>query len=135
MPKKSEKNFDKLYKVCPLIDHLSEIFFKVFKPGQKQAIDESMIKFKGQSSLKQYIPKKLIKRGYKVWMRCDSSGFACEFQIHRGKTEEIEKNLGERAILHASVQKSLGKNHVLFFDNYFTSYDLLKHLATQNITA
>ncbi|GFY78599.1 piggyBac transposable element-derived protein 4 [Trichonephila inaurata madagascariensis] len=47
MPKKSEKNFDKLYKVCPLLDHLSEMFFKVFKPGQKQSIDESMIKFKG----------------------------------------------------------------------------------------
>ncbi|GFW62033.1 uncharacterized protein TNCV_1684641 [Trichonephila clavipes] len=40
MPKKSEKNLDKLYKVRPLLDHLSEMFFKVFKPGQKQAIDE-----------------------------------------------------------------------------------------------
>ncbi|GFY74385.1 piggyBac transposable element-derived protein 4 [Trichonephila inaurata madagascariensis] len=47
MPKKSEKNFDKLYKVRPFLDHLSEMFFKVFKPGHKQAIDESMIKFKG----------------------------------------------------------------------------------------
>ncbi|GFY43087.1 piggyBac transposable element-derived protein 4 [Trichonephila inaurata madagascariensis] len=35
MPKKSEKNFDKLYKVRPLLDHLSEMFLKVFKPGQK----------------------------------------------------------------------------------------------------
>ncbi|GFV68836.1 piggyBac transposable element-derived protein 4 [Trichonephila clavipes] len=66
MPKKSEKNFDKLYKVRPLLDHLSEMFLKVFKPGQKQSIEESMIKFKGRSSLKQYIPKKPIKRGYKV---------------------------------------------------------------------
>ncbi|GFW81239.1 piggyBac transposable element-derived protein 4 [Trichonephila clavipes] len=128
MPKKSEKNFDKLYKVHRLLDHLSEMFSKVFKPGQKQAIDESMIK------LKQYMPKKPIKRGYKVWMRCDSSGFACEFQIYTGKTEEVERNLGERVIRNLS-QKLLGKNYVLFFDNYFTSYDLLKHLETQNITA
>ncbi|GFU54491.1 piggyBac transposable element-derived protein 4 [Trichonephila clavipes] len=134
MPKKSEKNFDKLYKVRPLFDHLSEMFFKVFKPEQKQATDESMIKFKGRSSLKQYMPMKPIIRGYKVWMRCDSSGFACEFQIYTGKTEEVERNLGERVIRNLS-QKLLGKNHVLFFDNYFTSYDLLKHLETQNIIA
>ncbi|GFQ78188.1 piggyBac transposable element-derived protein 4 [Trichonephila clavata] len=87
-----------------------------------------MIKF-----LKQYMPKKPIKRGYKVWMRCDSSGFACEFQIYTGKTEEVEINLGERVIKNLS-QKLLGKNHVLFLDNYFT-YDLLKYLETQNITA
>ncbi|GFY50058.1 piggyBac transposable element-derived protein 4 [Trichonephila inaurata madagascariensis] len=130
MPKKSEKNFDKLYKVRPLLDHLSEMFLKVFKPGQKQAIDESMIKFKGRSSLKQYMPKKPIKRGYKVWMRCDSSGFACEFQIYTGKTE-VERNLGERVEQKIIRQKP----HVLFFDNYFTTYDLLKHLETQNITA
>ncbi|GFS29687.1 piggyBac transposable element-derived protein 4 [Trichonephila inaurata madagascariensis] len=111
MPKKSEKNFDKLYKVRPLLDHLSEMFLKVFKPGQKQAIDESMIKFKGRSSLKQYMPKKPIKRGYKVWMRCDSSGFACEFQIYTGKTEEVERNLGERVEQKIIRQKS----HVLFF--------------------
>ncbi|GFY43086.1 piggyBac transposable element-derived protein 4 [Trichonephila inaurata madagascariensis] len=78
------------------------------------------------------MPKKPIKRGYKVWIRCDSSGFVCEFQIYTGKTEE-ERNLGERVIRNLS-KKLLGKNHVLFFDNYFT-YDLLKHLETQNITA
>ncbi|GFV56862.1 piggyBac transposable element-derived protein 4 [Trichonephila clavipes] len=109
------------------------MFLKVFKPGQKQAIDENMIKFRERSSLKQYIPKKPIKRGYKVWMRCDSSGFACEFQIYTGKTEEVERNLGERIIRDLS-QKLLGKNHVLFFDNYFT-YDLLKHLEALNITS
>ncbi|GFU62430.1 piggyBac transposable element-derived protein 4 [Trichonephila clavipes] len=93
-----------------------------------------MIKFKGRSSLKQYMPKKPIKRGYKVWMRCDSSGFACEFQIYTGKTEEVERNLGERVIRNLS-EKLLDINHVLFFDNDFFSYDLLKHLETQNITA
>ncbi|GFQ93506.1 piggyBac transposable element-derived protein 4 [Trichonephila clavata] len=76
MPKKPEKNFDKLYKVRPFLDHLSEKFLKVFKPGLKQAIDESMIKFKGRSSLKQYMPKKPIERDYKVFMRCDSRGIS-----------------------------------------------------------
>ncbi|GFT97521.1 piggyBac transposable element-derived protein 4 [Trichonephila clavipes] len=114
MPKKSEKNFDKLYKVRSFLDHLSEMFFKVFKPGLKQVIDESMIKFKGRSSFKKYMPKKPIKRDCKVWMRCDSSGFACEFQIYTGNTEEVKRNLGERVIRNLS-QKLLGKIHMLFF--------------------
>lgn len=126
-PQRTEKNFDKLYKVRPLIDYLSETFLKALKPGQKQSIDESIIKFKGRSSLKQYMPKKPIKRGYKVWMRCDQCGFACEFQIYTGKTDEIERNLGEIIIKNLS-QKLLGKNHIVFFDNYFTSYKLLKYL-------
>ncbi|GFU43616.1 piggyBac transposable element-derived protein 4 [Trichonephila clavipes] len=134
MPKESEKIFDKLCKEHPLLHRLSEMFFKVFKPRQEQEIDESMIKFKGRSSLKQYMSKNPIKKGYKAWMRCDSSGFACEFQMYTGKTEEVERNLGERIIRNLS-QKLLGKTHVLFFDNYFTSNDLLKHLETQNITA
>ena len=33
------------------------------------AIDEAMVKYKGRSSLKQYLPMKPIKRGFKVWVR------------------------------------------------------------------
>ena len=93
-PKRGDDKFDKLYKIRPLIVHLSERFLSVFRPGKNQAVDESMVKFKGRSSLKQYMPKKPIKRGYKIWMRCDQSGFACQFQIYTGKiNDKVEKKL------------------------------------------
>ena len=31
----------------------------------------------------QYVPKKPIKRGFKVWVRADSdNGFVCEYQVY-----------------------------------------------------
>ena len=65
MPSRGDKNFDKLYKVRPF-HNLNEQFLKSYKPTECQSIDESMIKFKGRSSFKQCIPKKPIKREYKV---------------------------------------------------------------------
>ncbi|XP_035229209.1 piggyBac transposable element-derived protein 4-like [Stegodyphus dumicola] len=83
-PQRGSPEFDKLYK----------------------SVDESMIKFKGRCSLKQYMPKKPIKRGYKVWMQCgcDESGFVCQFDIYTGKTvnmnrKNLPKNLKEEKVL------------------------------------
>ncbi|KFM61575.1 PiggyBac transposable element-derived protein 3, partial [Stegodyphus mimosarum] len=61
-PKRGERNFDKLYKVHPLLDHLSERFLSSYQPNKNQSIDESMIKFKRRSSFKQYMKKKPIKK-------------------------------------------------------------------------
>lgn len=57
----------------------------IFNLSECQSVDESMILFKGRSSLRQYIPSKPIKRGHKVRVRVDLSGFMCELQIYTGK--------------------------------------------------
>lgn len=94
-----------------------------------------MIKFKGRSSLRQYMPMKPVKRGYKIWVRADSSGYMCEFQIYTGKLEQTtEKNLGQRVVKDlTSVLK--GNNHKIYFDNYFNSIDLQRDLRAQSIYA
>ena len=68
MPKRGEPGYDKLYKLRPFLNLLSQNFESCMSPTKEVCIDESMIKFKGRSSLKQYLPKKPIKRGYKVWI-------------------------------------------------------------------
>jgi len=90
-PKKGEQNYDKLYKLRPLLDRLQETLKTYWKPSKYQSIDESMIKFKGRSSLKQYLPAKSIKRGYKCWVRADESSYVCEFQVYTGKMQNSEK--------------------------------------------
>ena len=57
---------DRLGKVRPLIDHLSSKFETLYQPSKNVAVDEAMIKFQGRLSLKQYMPKKPIKRKIKV---------------------------------------------------------------------
>ncbi|XP_050516199.1 piggyBac transposable element-derived protein 3-like [Diabrotica virgifera virgifera] len=54
---------DKLYKIRPMIDKLNENFSRYYKGTRELSVDESIILFKGRSSLKQYNPLKPIKRG------------------------------------------------------------------------
>lgn len=77
---------DKLFKIRPMVTRLSERFSSTTTSSSSQSIDECMVKFKGKSSLKQYMPQKPIKRGYKVWARCDAAtGYLYQFQICTGK--------------------------------------------------
>ncbi|KAJ8909339.1 hypothetical protein NQ315_003284 [Exocentrus adspersus] len=47
-------------------------------------VDESVIKFKGRSSIKQYNPMKPIERGYKFSVLCDMSGLKLEGSLAWG---------------------------------------------------
>lgn len=98
-PNRNEPGFDKLYKIRPMLTELSKNFLKYYKPTKNQSIDESMIKFKGRSTLKQYMPQKPIKRGFKVWVRADELGYVSQFQIYTGKVNgNTEHLLGERVV-------------------------------------
>ncbi|KAL3225635.1 hypothetical protein MRX96_025673 [Rhipicephalus microplus] len=134
-PERDDPTFDKLYKVRPLLSEISRTFAQHYLPTEYLAIGESMIKFKGRSSLKQYMPKKPVKRGYKVWMLCASTGYNLKFQIYTGKSNDgVERDLGAR-VVKTLVDDLAGKYHRVFFDNYFASYYLLKDLAEAGIYA
>lgn len=134
-PKHGHPEFDKLYKIRPLLVALSQNFAKYYKPSKNISVDESMIRFKGRSSLRQYMPNKPIKRGYKVWVRASQSGYIDEFQIYTGKIGvKAEVNLGSRVV--TDLTRSLANlNHMVYFDNYFTSLPLLRQLRSEKIYA
>ncbi|CAG5000205.1 unnamed protein product [Parnassius apollo] len=103
-PQRAATNFDKLFKVRPILDLLNIACQREAKTTSSQSIDESMIRFKGRSTLKQYMPFKPIKRGYKVWVRADSkTGYVYEFSIYTGKREDQAPEVG----LGIKVVKSL----------------------------
>lgn len=136
IPSRDSALYDKLYKVRPMLDHLAQKFEECLLPSKELALDESMIKFKGRSTMKQYMPKKPIKRGYKVWMLCDKSGYCLKFDIYTGKssTGNVEKSLGSRVVKKLTEGYS-GKNHQLFFDNFFNSVELMEYLKDKGICA
>lgn len=99
MPVKGQQQYDKLYKIRPFINKLRENYQKYYGPSMGQAVDETMVKFKGRISFKQYLPLKPIKRGYKIWSRADISGYLCDFDIYTGKDgDRTEENLGEKVV-------------------------------------
>ena len=68
----STLGYDKLGKIRPVLESIENRFRTTFHLHKEVAIDEAMIKFKGRSSMKQYLPMKPIKRGLKVWVLADS---------------------------------------------------------------
>ncbi|XP_054086994.1 piggyBac transposable element-derived protein 4-like [Zeugodacus cucurbitae] len=120
----------KLYYIEEVTNCLKYTFVKTRTDSLRQSIDESMAKFKGRSSLKQYLPMKPTKRGIKIWQRCDSkTGYTYDFNIYAGKEEcsTLSGTLGERVVF--KLCKTIrNPDTVLVFDRFFTSYNLMKTL-------
>ncbi|XP_039967518.1 piggyBac transposable element-derived protein 4-like [Bactrocera tryoni] len=119
----------KSYYVDDLISCLKHSFSKCRQDSPFQSIDESMTKFKGRSSLKQYMPLKPIKRGIKLWLRCDAdSGYTYDFNVYVGKGTEVSSDaltLGEK-VVKTLVGTIKVPDVVLCFDRFFTSVNLLE---------
>lgn len=86
------------------------------------------------SSMKQYMPKKPIKRGFKVWVRADATNvFVSELQVYVGKvSNKTETGLGRR-VVESLTERLNGKNHYVYFDNYFSSIPLLLSLSQNGL--
>ena len=77
----SDSNFNKLFKLQPLIGRLRSKFKHVEEPETFMLIDEMMIAFKGRHSAKVYKPTKSTKSGYKIWCRAGISGHIYDFEV------------------------------------------------------
>ena len=56
---------DKVCKIRSLINHFNQSFSNSVSSDDYQSIDEYMVKFKGRSSMKQYVKKKTVKWDFK----------------------------------------------------------------------
>ncbi|CAK1592483.1 unnamed protein product [Parnassius mnemosyne] len=136
MPNRNDDNYDKLYKIRPLLDYINVKCQTNAKNTHSQSIDECMIKFKVRSTLKQYMSMKPIKRGFKVWARADShSGYLYQFQVYAGKTENVETGLGSNVVM-TLCQSLINETYMghIAFDN-FSSPALLQTLYNNCIYA
>ena len=53
-------------KIKPLLDTLGKTFFEQYSPGQELSVDEGMVKYKGRAGGKVVMPRKPIKKGFKI---------------------------------------------------------------------
>lgn len=129
---------DKLYKLRPFLTTFNNRNSELYNMTREVSVDESMIIFKGRSTLKQYNPMKPIKRGYKLWCLADQHGYISNLSIYQGKEEVIDEfhnfGLGERVVLNLT-KPYWNKGIMVYFDNYFTSINLLEKLKTENTFA
>ena len=122
-----KNNKDRLYELRPFIDKLNGNYKMLYNVNENVSIDESMILFKGRSSLKEFNPMKPIKQGYKIWAQADMDEYLSKFSIYQGKNSALEDldvpdclGLGEKVVLYLTLDW-FGKNHKVYFHNYFSS--------------
>ena len=135
--KAGEEGYNRLAKIQPVIDHVRQAFLSKFLPNCQNSIDEAMIKFKGRSTLKQYMPNKPIKRGFKVWVRADSLiGYISDFSVYTGsKDGNKQVDLGGTIVKKLAGSLIGRANQHLYFDNYFSSPQLFLDLLDLNLYA
>jgi len=119
-------------KVKPLHDLCQTTFPEFFIPPREFTVDETMVRFKGRSSMKTVIKGKPTPIGYKCYTVA-SHGYLLGFQVYKGKGGYA---LQQGVIHHAVIQlvtRWSGSNRILFFDNLYTSPALCRHLLTIGI--
>ena len=84
--------------------------------------------------MKQYLPKKPIKRGFKIWVRADGhNGYVCEFECYTGrKGDTTEVGLGGSVVTRLT-RDLVGKSCHIFVDSFFSSVTLYHRLLSDNI--
>ena len=136
MPTSEEENFDRLFKIRPLLDHLRSKF-KTISIDQKACVDEQIVAFKGRSKLKQYVPSKPHKYGYKVFVLCNLSGIIHNFEVYTGRIAPPQNgpDLGPSSNIVITLSEDVpsNRNHLLYCDNWFTSLQLQLELWKRGI--
>lgn len=133
--KPGEVGHDPLYKVRPLLDHLSAVFPLYYQPSQNLSIDEMMIGTRCRVSFLQFLPKKPTRFGIKVWVNAEAStGYTLGLQVYTGAEEGSsgKMGLGYRVVM-ALMELYQQKNHCLYIDNFYTSPQLLLDLLDKGI--
>ena len=132
LPTYGDPNYSKIQKVKPILTYISSKLQNLLVPDRDVAVDEAMVKYKGRSSIKQYMPQKPVKRGFKIWMLADSAtGYVLKFTVYKGKTgNSVERGLGANVVKRLTEHLH-NKYHHVYFDNFFMGIDLMLDLLRQ----
>jgi hypothetical protein len=70
---KDNPTYDKLHKIRWMLDEIRDRFKSMWSPNQQMTVDEAMVMYKGKyCHVRQYMPKKPIIFGIKVWAAADA---------------------------------------------------------------
>jgi hypothetical protein len=123
---------DPIPHVRALAEQLNHSFAAHFTPTQYLSLDEAMVAFKGRSPIKQYIPSKPHKWGYKIYCLA-SEDFLLHFEVYEGKEEDPSESGATYDTVMRMTQQYQQQQYVLFTDNWFTSPTLMNALQEKGI--
>ena len=138
--KANENKHDKAFKIKPLAQALVQNYQKWGIFQENLSVDEMIVRYYGHHPIKQFIRMKPIRFGYKFWALCGNDGYCYNFLLYCGKCQTDEEEFADLSLGSKVVLKMLSivedpKSYRVFFDNYFTSHDLLVLLKEQGYRA
>jgi len=75
----------RLWKIQDLFEIIRTNFLKFYNPSEYLAVVEVIVKFKGRTVFKQYIPKKCKCFSIKMFKLCDSTRYTYDMNVYLGK--------------------------------------------------
>ena len=129
---------DKCSKVRPLFEKVVANFQKYAMLTKCMNVDESMVEYFGKTgnALKQRMPQKPIRSGFKVWCLNLDDGYLYNCEVYQGKGSQSQYQAtfghGPDVVLGLLDDLPTG-NFSIYIDNYFTSISLLHHLAEKGV--
>ena len=107
-------------------------------------VDEMMVSCKGTraGNLRQYIRSKPHKWGFKLFTRAGVSGIIYDFIAYAGRSTlnpddftdaELKLGQGGQVVLVLCHSISEPRNSKVYFDNFFTSFEVISHLKSAEI--
>lgn len=136
--KKGEPGYDPIFRIRSLSNKLNVRFDSIPKTA-RLCVDEQMCSTKMRHHLRQYMPNKPHKWGIKLFVLCDSSGFAYRFEIYNGAGDNVVlpgcPDLGATSNVVVRLSQTIPDfvHHIVYFDNFYTSIPLLVYLRARGI--
>lgn len=131
--------YDKLYKVRFVYEHLKKVFIDYYQPGADISVDECMIPFTGRWGPKAYDKSKPIRWGVKVYMACCAdSAYAFSLDIYSGRDADFDDlNTVNKvaAVVVKLVQELWGEGYHIFTDRFYTAPLLFHWLRSLDLSA
>lgn len=138
-PSKESENYDPLYSIRDIVNHFNMKFSSI-PMIQRLCVDEQMCSTKmKKTNIRQYMPNKPHKWGFKLFVLCDTNGFSYAFEIYCGagdnKVPQGAPDLGASSNIVIRLSRGIPDfaNHVLYFDNFYTSLGLMVYLRSRGI--
>ena len=125
------ENHDCLHKIREFMERvLIPLWQGAYYPGKEVAVDETLVAFKGRTTLMQYKPKKPHKWGLNIWTLADQHGYVYNWDLYAGRIRGrgVENGLTYRVVTKL-CRPIYDKGHHVFMDNYFSSPELFAELA------
>jgi hypothetical protein len=123
---------DPIAHVRALSVRLNASFAAHYKPSRELTMDEAMVAFKGRAGIKQYMPMKPHKWGYKIWCLA-SDHYLLRFEVYEGAAEDASLHGATFDTVLRMIEGYENKHHTLFCDSWFTSPTLLDALKENGI--